>query len=84
MAPAPIALLAGLPTPVLVPAHGVGTRADLPLPFTALLVGASLALVASFVALGALCQRGLGLPAAHQDFIEIVRGANFHKPQIPS
>jgi len=25
-----------------------------------------------------------GLPAANQDFIEIVRGASFHKPQIPA
>ena len=70
MAPPPIALLAGLPTPVLVPAHGVGSRADLPLPFAALLIGASLALVASFVALGALWREprlgpddGLPLPS---------------------
>jgi hypothetical protein len=36
------------------PAHGVGSREDLPLPFTLLLVGAGLALVVSFIALGAL------------------------------
>lgn len=36
------------------PAHGVGSREDLPLPFTLLLIGAGLALVVSFVALGAL------------------------------
>ena len=36
------------------PAHGVGTRGDLPLPFTAVLIGASVALLVSFVALGAL------------------------------
>ncbi|HEV7197090.1 MAG TPA: hypothetical protein VGN19_14235, partial [Pedococcus sp.] len=35
-------------------AHGVGSRADLPLPFGLLLVGAAAALVVSFVALGAL------------------------------
>jgi len=36
------------------PAHGVGTRGDLPLPFTAVLIGAGVALLVSFVALGAL------------------------------
>jgi hypothetical protein len=36
------------------PAHGVGSRQDLPLPFTAVLIGASAALLVSFVALGAL------------------------------
>ena len=35
-------------------AHGVGTRKDLPIPFAAALGGAVVALVASFVALGAL------------------------------
>lgn len=35
-------------------AHGVGTRADLPLPTTYVVVGAGVALVASFAALGAL------------------------------
>jgi hypothetical protein len=35
-------------------AHGVGSREDLPLPFTLLLIGAGAALVVSFVALGAL------------------------------
>ena len=47
------ALAPGL-VPGLVPAHGVGSREDLPLPFTLLLVGAGLALVVSFVALGLL------------------------------
>ena len=36
------------------PAHGVGSRQDLPLPFTAVVLGAAVALVVSFVALGAL------------------------------
>ena len=36
------------------PAHGIGSREDLPLPFTLLLVGAAAALVVSFVALGVL------------------------------
>ncbi|RJK95420.1 hypothetical protein [Vallicoccus soli] len=35
-------------------AHGVGSRQDLPLPFSFTLVGAALALVVSFVALGTL------------------------------
>lgn len=35
-------------------AHGVGSRADLPLPTTFVVIGAGIALVASFVALGAL------------------------------
>jgi hypothetical protein len=46
--PALAAVLAALP------AHGVGTRQDLPLPFTAVLIGAAVALLVSFVALGAL------------------------------
>lgn len=36
------------------PAHGIGSREDLPLPFTLLLIGAAAALVVSFVALGVL------------------------------
>ncbi|WP_304650423.1 hypothetical protein [Nostocoides sp. HKS02] len=36
------------------PAHGVGSREDLPLPFGFVLVGAAAALLVSFVALGAL------------------------------
>ncbi|MEO7448308.1 MAG: hypothetical protein ABI336_08540, partial [Humibacillus sp.] len=36
------------------PAHGVGSRGDLPLPFAALVIGAGAALLISFVALGAL------------------------------
>jgi hypothetical protein len=39
---------------LVAPAHGVGNRHDLPLPFWLLVVGASLALVISFVALGFL------------------------------
>ncbi|NJP25317.1 hypothetical protein FLW53_14155 [Microbispora sp. SCL1-1] len=35
-------------------AHGVGGRQDLPIPFSAVLTGAALALLVSFVALGAL------------------------------
>ena len=53
------------------PAHGVGTRGDLPRPFTAVLIGASVALLVSFVALGALwpeprlrADAGLPLPSA--------------------
>jgi len=53
------------------PAHGVGTRQDLPLPFTAVLIGAAVALLVSFVALGALwpepkltADSGLPLPSA--------------------
>jgi hypothetical protein len=44
----PSAVLGGLV------AHGVGSREDLPLPFTLLLIGAGAALVVSFVALGVL------------------------------
>ena len=50
-------LVTGLPARAVAlapPAHGVGSREDLPLPFELLLVGAGLALVISFVALGAL------------------------------
>lgn len=52
------------------PMHGVGNRQDLPLPFGLLLVGAALALVISFVALGLLwrtprvnSEGGIPLPA---------------------
>ena len=52
------------------PAHGVGSRQDLPLPFTAVLIGASAALLVSFAALGALwpepklrADSGLPLPS---------------------
>lgn len=38
----------------LLPAHGVGSRQDLPLPFGLLLTGAALALIISFLALGLL------------------------------
>ena len=38
----------------LAPAHGVGSRGDLPLPFGALVIGAVAALVISFVAIGTL------------------------------
>ncbi|GGM91490.1 hypothetical protein GCM10009721_16380 [Terrabacter tumescens] len=40
--------------PALAPAHGVGSRGDLPLPFTALVIAAVAALVISFVAIGTL------------------------------
>jgi hypothetical protein len=40
--------------PAVVPAHGVGSRGDLPLPFTALVIAAVAALVISFVAIGTL------------------------------
>lgn len=43
-----------LPPLAALPAHGIGSREDLPLPFTLLLVGAAAALVVSFVALGVL------------------------------
>ena len=55
---------------LLAPAHGVGSRSDLPLPFAALVVGALAALVISFVAIGTLWREprlhstdGLLLPA---------------------
>jgi hypothetical protein len=38
----------------MLPAHGVGNRADLPLPFEALVIGAALALLVSFVGLAFL------------------------------
>jgi len=40
--------------PVVLPAHGVGNRSDLPLPFEALVIGAALALFVSFVGLAFL------------------------------
>jgi hypothetical protein len=40
-----------------VPAHGVGSRQDLPLPFELLVIGAALALLISFVALGVLWKK---------------------------
>jgi hypothetical protein len=40
--------------PAVLPSHGVGNRQDLPLPFEALVIGAALALLASFVGLGLL------------------------------
>lgn len=55
---------------MLVPAHGVGSRADLPLPFAALVASALVTLVISFVAAGVLWREprlratdGLVLPA---------------------
>jgi hypothetical protein len=41
-------------SPAAVPSHGVGSRSDLPLPFTALVVAAGAALLISFVAIGFL------------------------------
>ncbi|MCU1536744.1 MAG: hypothetical protein JWP82_1095 [Humibacillus sp.] len=53
--PGPASGLASLAAaPAVAPAHGVGSRGDLPLPFTALVIGAGAALLISFVALGAL------------------------------
>ncbi len=63
--------------PVMVPAHGVGSRQDLPLPFTALMVGAALALVASFAGLAFLWREprftpdgGRPVPAAVQRIVD--------------
>ncbi len=60
-----------------VPAHGVGNRQDLPLPFEALVIGAALALTASFIGLGLLwreprlsAQDGWQLPAGMQRVID--------------
>lgn len=60
-----------------VPAHGVGNRADLPLPFAALVVGAGLALLASFVGLAFLWRQprldasdGWPIPAAVQSVLD--------------
>jgi hypothetical protein len=62
---------------VALPAHGVGSRADLPLPFEALVVGAALALLASFVGLAFLWRQprldasdGWPLPAAVQSVLD--------------
>ena len=41
-------------SPAALPTHGVGSRSDLPLPFTALVVAAGAALLISFVAIGFL------------------------------
>ncbi|HEY7717627.1 MAG TPA: hypothetical protein VH915_02630 [Pedococcus sp.] len=46
-------------SPAVLPAHGVGSRQDLPLPFELLVSGAALALVISFVALGILWKQPL-------------------------
>lgn len=43
--------------PGIVPAHGVGSRGDLPLPFEALVVSALAVLAISFIAIGALWRR---------------------------
>ncbi|MFL6238986.1 MAG: hypothetical protein ACJ735_05770 [Actinomycetes bacterium] len=54
-------MIAGVP----LPAHGVGAATELPLPFTDALIGAAVALVASFVALLVLWRTPrLGRPAA--------------------
>ena len=47
----PVRGVAGLPDGVVIVAHGIGGRGDLPVPFSLALVGASLALVVSFVVL---------------------------------
>ena len=48
------ALSALTASPAALPAHGVGSRADLPLPFSALVVAAGAALLISFVAIAFL------------------------------
>jgi len=62
---------------LVAPAHGVGSRQDLPLPFAALVIGAALALLASFVALGVLWREprlrdddGWALPHGIQDVLD--------------
>ncbi|HEU4330484.1 MAG TPA: hypothetical protein VFR40_05155 [Lapillicoccus sp.] len=57
--------------PVVLPAHGVGNRADLPLPFEALVIGAALALFASFVGLAFLWREPRLRP---EDGWEVPRG----------
>jgi hypothetical protein len=52
--PAGVAAYLSSVTPAALPAHGVGNRSDLPLPFEALVIGAALALLASFVGLAFL------------------------------
>jgi hypothetical protein len=55
LAPAlPAAVPAALPWSSAVLAHGVGTRADLPLPLAYVVVGGGLAVLVSFLALGVL------------------------------
>lgn len=68
---APMTALAALP------AHGVGSREDLPLPFAYVLVGAALALAVSFVALGLgwrtpkiRAEDGVLLPGGVQRFLD--------------
>ena len=63
--------------PAAVPAHGVGNRSDLPLPFEALVIGAALALLASFVGLAFLWREprlrpedGWPLPAGLQQVVD--------------
>lgn len=57
--------------PAALPAHGVGNRSDLPLPFEALLIGAALALLASFVGLAFLWREPRLRP---EDGWEVPRG----------
>lgn len=73
-----VAAVEGWPATVaaLLPAHGVGSRQDLPLPFAALVVGAAAALLASFVGLALLWReprlrsdQGWPLPAALQRLV---------------
>lgn len=81
-APGALAAAPGIPA-IIVPAHGVGLRQDLPLPFNLLLIGAALALLISFVALGVLWKeprlrrsdgRLLPLPVALALDSPVVRG----------
>lgn len=50
-------------TPALMPLHGIGGRQDLPLPFSVVLAGAAVAVVASFIVL-ALARRAVRAPSA--------------------
>jgi hypothetical protein len=58
-------------------AHGVGERADLPLPLSLVIIGGGIAIVASFLALGVLWRsprlsnaKGRALPSGLQSFID--------------
>ena len=76
-APAGVAAYLSRAVPAAVPAHGVGNRSDLPLPFEALVIGAALALLASFVGLAFLWREprlrpedGWPLPAGLQQVVD--------------
>jgi hypothetical protein len=69
--PAGVAAYLSSVTPAALPAHGVGNRSDLPLPFEALVIGAALALLASFVGLAFLWREPRLRP---EDGWEVPRG----------